>query len=114
MPKKVPFYQNHEDNMHCAVAVYRMLFEHFLHRKLTWEEAEKMCGFKDNTAAWQVTIWERMANIGFDIRMIEDFDYRRYAKEGDDYLRKHFSQAKYEWQVSHSDIRDISPRIPAF
>lgn len=114
MARKVPFYPNHEDNMHCALAVYQMLFDYFLHRKLSWEEVEKLSGFKDSIAAWTVTVWERMANIGFDIRMIEAFDYRRYAKEGDAYLREHFSAAQYDWQIAHSDIRNIAPRIPSF
>ncbi len=114
MPKKVPFYPNHEDNMHCALAVYQILFDYFLQRKLSWQEVEKLSGFKDNTAAWTVTIWERMANIGFDIRMIENFDYRRYAKEGDAYLREHFNEQQYTWQITHSDIRNIAPRISSF
>jgi 23S rRNA pseudouridine1911/1915/1917 synthase len=111
---KIPFYANHEDNMHCAVACYRMLFEHFMHRVLTWEEAEKMAGHENGKAAWTVTIWQRMSRQGFDIRMIEDFDYRQYMKAGDKYLQEYFTQEEYDWQLARTDIKEITPNIPAF
>jgi len=112
--KKVPFYGNHEDNMHCAVAVYRMLFDYFLDRKLTWGEAEKMSGFQPGKAAWTITMWERMSKQGFDIRMIEPFDYRAYQAEGDSYLRTYFTKTQYDWMVAHSNILEIRPFIGSF
>lgn len=113
--KKVPFYGNHPDNMHCALAVYRMLFDFFLDRKLSWEAMEKMSGFQPSRAAWTVTIWERMARQGFDIRMIEPFHYRRYMEEGQDYLKTYFaSKQAYEWQIANTNLLDIKPLIPDF
>lgn len=113
--KKVPFYGNHEDNLHCAVAVYRMLFDHFLDRKIGWQEMEKMAGFQPGKAAWTVTIWERMSKQGFDIRMIEPFDYERYETEGQSYLRSYFnSDAQYDWQIKNTNILEIRPYIKSF
>jgi 23S rRNA pseudouridine1911/1915/1917 synthase len=114
MAKKIPFYGNTEDNMHCSIAVYRMLFDYFLDRKLSREEAEKLAGFADGKAAWTVTIWERMSNIGFDIHMIESFNYRRYAVEGEAYLQEYFKPEEYDWQLKHSNILAIRPQIASF
>ncbi len=112
--KKVPFYKNHEDNLHCAIAVYRMLFDHFLDRKLDWEELEKMAGFQPDKAAWTVTIWERLSKQGFDLRMIEPFDYTKYMEVGEPYLREYYSPEAYDWHVKHSNILEIQPYIPSF
>ncbi|HSD55587.1 MAG TPA: RluA family pseudouridine synthase [Candidatus Saccharimonadales bacterium] len=112
--KKVPFYANHDDNMHCSVAVYRMLFDYFLKRKMSWTVMDKMAGFEDGKAPWTVTIWERMSRQGFDIRMIELFDYKRYEKEGDAYLRKYLTKEEYDWQVKHTNVLDIQSRIASF
>ncbi len=90
-----------------------MLFDYFLRRKIGWGDMEKMAGF-DDRPAWTVTIWERMANQGFDIRMIEAFDYKRYAKEGQAYLQEYFSSEEYEYQVNHTNILEISERIDDF
>ncbi len=68
--KKVPFYENHEDNLHCAVAVYRMLFDHFVDRKVSWEDMEKMSGFLPDQPANTAIAWERMTKQGFDIHTV--------------------------------------------
>jgi 23S rRNA pseudouridine1911/1915/1917 synthase len=113
--KKIPFYANADDNMHCAVACYRMLFEHFLDKKFDgWEEIDKMAGHKEHRAAWTVTIWERMSRQGFDVRMIENFDYKRYKNEGDRYLRAYMTPEELEWQIEHTNIQEIAPLIPSF
>ena len=112
--KKVPFYANHDDNMHCSIAVYRMLFDYFMDRRIGWAEMDKMAGFENGKAPWTVTIWERMSRQGFDVRMIELFDYARYEKEGDAYLRKYLTKEEYDWQVKHTNILDIQPAIASF
>jgi len=112
--KKVPFVANHEDNMHCALAVYRMLFAYFMDRDISWHEMEKMSGFTPGKAAWTITIWERMSKQGFDIRMVEAFDYQAYQKEGAAYLKKHFSAEQYKWYLAHSNLAEIQPQIASF
>lgn len=112
--KRVPFYDNHEDNLHCALAVYRMLFGHFMDRKTTWEEMEKMSGFKPGKAAWTVMMWERMSKQGFDIHVIEAFDYAKYLKEGETYLKTYFTKEQYDWQLKTSNILEIRPLISTF
>lgn len=91
-----------------------MLFDYFLKRQLDWQELEKMSGFKDRTAAWTVTIWERMSRQGFDIRMIEPFDYQRYMEEGESYLRTFFTKDEYDNQVKTTNILEIQSLIPSF
>lgn len=112
--KKIPFYGNHEDNLHCAVAVYRMLFDHFMGRSMTWEELEKMSGFKPGRAAWTTTMWERMSKQGFDVHVIEQFDYLRFKKEGEPYLRSYFTPQEYDWQTQKSNILEIGSSIDSF
>jgi 23S rRNA pseudouridine1911/1915/1917 synthase len=112
--KEVPFYGNLKDKKHCTVAVYKMLFEYFQHRELSWEEAEALSGFQPGKSAWTVTIWERMSRLGYDIRMIENFDYQRYAKKGKDYLKEYFTPAEYEWQLKNTNIEEIVPYMDAF
>jgi len=112
--KKVPFYGNHDDNLHCCLAVYRMLFEHFMGRTLGWEDLEKMSGFQPGKAAWTLTMWERMARQGFDIQMIEPFDYEKYGIEGEPYLKTYFTPPEYDWQLKTTNILEIRPYIASF
>lgn len=112
--KKVPFYENHDDNLHCALAIYRMLFGYFLDRKTTWEEMEKMSGFKPGKTAWTVIMWERMSKQGFDIRLIEAFDYKKYLDAGESYLQTYFTKEEYDWYLKNSNILEIRPLIASF
>jgi 23S rRNA pseudouridine1911/1915/1917 synthase len=112
--KDVPFYANHEDGMHCMLAAYKSLFDYFLHRKLSWDELEKLSGYQNGRAAWTLKILTYMAERGWNIRMIEPFDYKRYLKEGEPYLYEVFSDEEQEWIYANSNILDIRPLIIPF
>lgn len=108
MKKAVPFYGNLPDDRHCAVAVQRSIIEYFTGRKLGWPEIEKLAGFKNDKAAWTIDIWTRLSRQGFDIRMIEPFDYARYAREGKAYLYELYKPETVQWQLENSNILDIT------
>jgi len=93
--------------MHCAVAVQRSIIEYFTGRTVTWEYVEKLAGFQKGKAAWTVDIWTRLAKQGFDIRMVEPFDYRAFAERGVDYLREIYSPEEVEWQLKNSNILEL-------
>lgn len=112
--RKVPFYPNQPGDAHGAIALYQILFDYFLDRRISIHDLEKMSGFTPGKNAWTVTIWERMANQGFDIRMIEPLDYHALAKDGASYLRTVLDPESYEWQVKHSNITEITSSIPSF
>jgi 23S rRNA pseudouridine1911/1915/1917 synthase len=112
--KEVPFYGNHEDGMHCMLAVYGSVIEYFVHRKLTWKELEGLTGYKPGIVAWSVGVLPRMAAMGFDIRMIEPFDYEHYAKEGETYLKKLYTTEELAWYKENSNILIMQEQIPEF
>lgn len=104
---EVPFYSNTPDNMHCAAAVQRSIIEYFTGRKISMEQVERLAGFRNEKAAWTVDIWTRLVKQGFDIRMIEPFDYSRYAKERKKYIHEYFRPDAAEWQLKHSNILEL-------
>lgn len=112
--KRVPFYANHEDDMHCMLAVYRSLFDYFLHRRMSWEELEAFTGFKPGRAAWTLKSLVQFAAMDFDIQMVEPFNYRKYAETGEDYLYEVFTRDKADWFIQNSNVLDIKSHIPQF
>lgn len=111
---KVPFYPNHPDNMHCMLATYRSVFDYFENKHFSWEELEELTGFENKRAAWTVKALTIMAKGPYDIEMIEPFDYERYAREGEGYLKKLFSLEKLDWMLAHSNILEMPEYIPDF
>lgn len=60
-------------------------------------------------------MWQRMSKQGFDIHMIEPFDYERYKQEGETYLQAYFpTKTVYDWQLSNTNILEIRPLITEF
>ncbi len=114
MVKQVTFYPNHDDNLHCMLAVYQSIIDYFYDEKLSWEEIEDLTGFEHQKAAWSLTIVSHLAKRGMKIRMVEPFDYSRYFKIGAPYLDEVFSPVEKEWQLKNSNILEIRPLIPDF
>ncbi|HVX58762.1 MAG TPA: hypothetical protein VG964_03445 [Candidatus Saccharimonadales bacterium] len=112
--KQVPFYSNHDDDMHCMMSVYASIVEYFLGKKLSWRELESLTGYESGRAAWSVEALPRLADMGLDVRMIESFDYRRYLDEGEDYLKGKYSQEQLDWHYKNSNIREMQRWIPSF
>jgi hypothetical protein len=112
--KKIPFYPNADDNMQCMVSVYRSLFEYFLNRKYDQEDMAEYVGYKPGVVAWTLTALVKMARQGFDIRMIEPFDYKTFQQEGEAYLNRFYTAEEKAWYLEHTNLMDMRPQIPAF
>lgn len=109
----VPFYPNHEDDMHCMLSVYQSIFDYFLNNKLSWDEIEELTGYEPNKAAWSVKVLTYMSKY-FDIKMIEPFDYNKYFKDGESYLHTLFNEEELDWQRKNSNILEFRESIPEF
>jgi 23S rRNA pseudouridine1911/1915/1917 synthase len=112
--KKVPFYSNDADNMQCMIAVYRMIVEHFLHKQMSAADMRKFVGYEPGVAAWTLRPLTQFVHMGFDVRMIEPFDYARYAEEGEAYLQTAMPPEQLKWQLEHSNILSMQQYIPEF
>ncbi len=112
--KQIPFYPNEADDMSCMVSVYRMLFDYYLNKKPTLEEMNRFVGRTGTKAAWTLLPNTLMTRQGFDIKMIEPFDYAAFEKRGKDYLLEVYSPEEYEWAVKNSNILEIKPYIQEF
>lgn len=112
--KEVPFYPNRHDGMSCMLAVYRSIIEYFTGKQLTWEELEELTGYTKGVAAWTIKPLTTLSAQGWDIKMIEPFDYAEYAKEGDAYLDRLLSAEEKKWYQSNSNLKEMIPFIPEF
>lgn len=95
-------------------AVYGSIIAYFLHRKFSWPELEGLTGYKPGVAAWTVGILPRMDAMGFDIRMIEPFDYEQYQKDGEIYLEKVYEPEELAQYKKMSNILEMREQLPAF
>lgn len=112
---EVPFYPNRDDGMSCMLANYRMVMKHFLHKELSWQQLEELTGYQPKRPAWTVKPLTTMVmEYGLSAKMIEPFDYKRFAREGKDYLYDLYDNEEVEWYLQNTNILDIKPYITKF
>ena len=96
------------------LACFRSAFEYLTGNPYTWEQLENLTGYEPKRAAWTVKIWTELSQDGFDIRMIEGFDYKKYHEQGEAYLHIFLKPEEVEWQLRESNLAQIRPLIPTF
>lgn len=100
--------------MHCAMSAYAMIIDYFLGKKLSWSELEELSGYQPGKAAWTVQALPKLASMGLDIRMIEPFDYPKFLKQGQPYLKTLYSDEEIAWYQKNSNIAQMKHFIPDF
>lgn len=80
----IPFYASDTDNdPRRTQAIYRMVIGYFLHKELTHGQLEELTGHRSQRAGQSVKALTAMARgYGLDVRMIEPFDYKKFASRG--------------------------------
>lgn len=102
---KVPFYSNTPDNTHCYQAALRMVLKYFLpDREYSWKELEKFTAKKEGLWTWPTQAHMNLINLGFDVIDMDDFDNKRFVKEGGKYLIEKFGEEVGGKQIARSDI----------
>lgn len=100
------FYKNLKDDLHCfQAALLIVLSVYFPKKKYSYKEIDKISGFKKGAATWDSMALYWLAKKGFDVVRISSFDYKRFAKDGEAYLKWFWRPDVYEWQEKVSDFK---------
>lgn len=106
------FYPNKSDDLHCSQAVIRMILKHFLpEKKFSWDEIDKLTGFKKGLWTWDLKSSIELAKMGFNVYDKALFDYERFSKEKGQYLIERYGKEVGEAQIKNSDILSETKRI---
>lgn len=103
--KDVPFYANLKDNNHCFQACLKMVLKcYFPDKNYSFKELDKISKHKKGKWTWQGAALITLAKLGFDVVNIENLDYKKFAKDGDVYLKKIWSDETFKLQNKFSDL----------
>ena len=105
MELSIPFFPNTSDDTHCFQAALKMVLRYFLpERTYSWEELERMSAKKENLWTWPTAAVLNLSKTGFEVVMMESFDYERFAERGEIYLIERCGEEVGKAQIEHSDI----------
>ncbi len=111
----VPFYSNTKDNTHCVQACFKSILKFFLPgRNFSFKTLDQMSKKAEGKGTWFIPMYIELKNLGFDILEIYDFDYQRFYKEGEKYLRKVLSEEQVDWYLAKSNLLAVKNSLPEF
>ena len=103
--KNVPFFANLPDDLYCFEASIRMILKYFQPEKeYSWEEIRKITGKKEGLWTWPQHAMVELLARGFDVINVEDFDFRAFIKNPQEFLKLQYGEDGAREQVAHSDI----------
>jgi hypothetical protein len=103
MIKTVPFVENPDSR--CVPATMGMILGYFMPEKqFTMADLEKLCGYRKGHGTWIALSLLAMADMGFKVHCVEDFDRQQFVNDPKKYLRSVLDDEAYAWQVAHSDL----------
>lgn len=113
----IPFFPNTGDGTHCFQAALRMALGALMpHRPFTEEELDRISQKLPGKWTWPTAAMLWMIEQGLHVQLIEEFDYRAFADEGENYLLERFGKEVGRAQIANSDIereRGIARRFVA-
>lgn len=110
---QVPFVENPDDR--CVPAVIGMILAYYMPEKsFSMTELEEFCGYKKGEGTWKALSMLNIANLGFQVHWIEDFDHDRFIENPKAYLKTILDSESYEWQVQHSNLELEASRIKQY
>lgn len=109
----VPFIQNPDDR--CVVAVVGMVLAYFMPgRRFTMSELEELCGYVRGRGTWKALNMLNLAQFGFQVYWIEDFDYERFVTDAKAYLREILDDEAYAYQINNTDLALEAERMKRY
>jgi hypothetical protein len=103
----VPFYANTRDDTHCFQAALRMVLKYFLpDRDFSWEELDAITAKKIGLSTWPMAGLCWLVAQGFEVLSMQQFDYRQFITDKEDYIRQVYGLEVARQQTMHSDIAD--------
>jgi len=110
---QVPFVENPDTR--CVPATMGMILGYFMPEKhFTMAELEKFCGYQKGRGTWIALFLLNLADMGFQVHCIEDFDHQQFVNDPKKYLRSLLDDEAYEWQIAHSDLNQEAARIKQY
>jgi hypothetical protein len=101
----VPFCANTQDNTHCFQAVLKMILKYYWSEKeFSWKELDRITEKKDGLWTFAAFGWLWLKEQGVEIRVIEDFDYKKFADTGIAYFIEEYGDEVAQEQNKHTDI----------
>lgn len=102
-----PFYPNLPDQSHCLEACVKMILEAIPPFKiLDYQQIDEITGKLSLKArySWPIKLYLELGEMGYEVKVIENFDYQEFANDPESYLIANFGEEIGKDQIENSDL----------
>jgi len=101
----IPFYPNTKDNLHCSQACLKMILKYlFPNRNYSFSYLDKVTYHQKGKWTWDSALLIFLSSLGLEVIYIADFDFSKFAKFGEDYLKRIWDKKTFEIQKKYSNL----------
>lgn len=105
LDRQVDFFSNTPDDTHCFQATLKMVLKYFYPEEdYSWEELDRKTAKLEGLWTWPMAgvLWLKEKRL--EIKIVEPFDYKKFAEIGGQYLMDEYGEEVGNEQIKHSDI----------
>jgi hypothetical protein len=103
---KVPFFHDTIDDTYCYQIVLKMILKYYFpERDYSLDDLVKLTGKKEGMYTWPQYSYITMSELGFEVKVIDAFNYDEFIQHGVKYLEKEYGKEIAEEQDKHSDLK---------
>jgi len=108
----IPFYPNTPDNLHCYQSCLKMVLKYFLpNKEYSYDELDKETDFGGELGTWPFKGMLWLKSLGFDVKDIEMFDYKKFVKEGYKYFLDFYGEEFGKESIKNMDLEKETKNI---
>jgi len=103
----IPFYPNTKDDTHCVQACLKSILKFYFPKKdYSFAYLDKVSAHKKSKGTWHSAFFLFLVKNGFEVINIEDFDYKKFSKYGENFLKKNWPEEMFLTQKKFSDLKN--------
>lgn len=103
----MPFYSNAKKGTHCYQACVKMVLKHIFPKKdFSFKKLDKLTHKPKNKWTWHPAVLLMLLKLGIKAELYTgDFDYSKFVKIGENYIRRKYAKEAADSIIQHSDIK---------
>lgn len=102
---KVPFVSNSSDGKHCFEASLAMVVKYFKPEfDVSFENLDRITDKEPGKWTWPTAGMLWLLDNGFELKLVEDFDYEDFANRGEQYIIDKVGPEVARAQIANSDV----------
>ncbi|PJE64267.1 MAG: hypothetical protein COU90_03560 [Candidatus Ryanbacteria bacterium CG10_big_fil_rev_8_21_14_0_10_43_42] len=102
----VPLFRNSAKDIHCVQATLQMILKYFFpQRRYTLKYLDKITYHYPGGWTWDTAALLFLSNLGFEIIIIDEFDFKAFGREGLGYLRSIWDKERFQIESLNTDLR---------